>query len=417
MIPHLQELLSIPSVAHHGEDGTLYGVGPAKSLAYMLNLCRDLGFRVKNADGKYGYAEIGQGKEIIGILGHLDVVDAGNGWHYPPFAGTIDDGKLYGRGTLDDKGPMLISLYAAKAVAEKYAAAGKELPKRIRLIFGQTEENGDWYDMDAYVENEEPVSYGFTPDGDFPAIFCEKGILVMDWVFPRQGSGLIAAHGGTAPNVVPDHCVVETVTGRHETFGKTGHGSAPWNGINAINVMMHELAQQDIPFAETYLKLLGDDVHGEKLGIAQVSPISGPLSLNVGMLRLTEDEIRLTVDIRYPEDGNADELIAQIREKIAPYGATIPQPHPMKPVYLAKDGSVMQCLLRAYQNETGDCGEPLAIGGGTYARAMDNIIAFGPNFPGEPSPEHEPDEFITLANIEKLYRIYQQALENLLELP
>lgn len=416
MLESLQGLLAIESVARHGQDGYPYGPGPAAALEYTLSLCEKLGFRTKNADGKYGYAEIGQGSDIVGILGHLDVVEAGSGWHYPPFAGSIANGKLYGRGTLDDKGPMIISLFAARDLADSYAAAGKELSKRIRFIFGQTEENGDWYDMDAYVENEEPVSYGFTPDGDFPAIFCEKGILVMDWIFPRQGSGLLSANGGTAPNVVPDHCVAETASGSHETFGKPGHGSAPWNGVNAINGMMHDLKQQGIPFAETYWDLLGDDVYGEKLGIARVSSVSGPLSVNVGMLRTDEETIRLTVDIRYPEDGDADALLAQIREKVAPYGVTIPQPHPLKPVYLAKDGAVMQSLLQAYREETGDMSEPLAIGGGTYARAMDNIIAFGPNFPGEESREHQSDEYITLENMDRLRCIYREALRRLVEM-
>ena len=168
MIKHLQELLSIESVANHGENGTPYGVGPAKALEYMLTLCEQLGFRTKNAGGRYGYAEIGEGKEIIGVLGHLDVVPAGSGWDYPPFAGTVDNGRLYGRGALDDKGPMLISVYAARDLAKEYAEKGKTMNKRIRLIFGQTEENGDWYDMDAYVAEEEKISYGLRLTGIFP---------------------------------------------------------------------------------------------------------------------------------------------------------------------------------------------------------------------------------------------------------
>lgn len=418
MVEHLKELLAIESVAHHGENGTPYGVGPAKALTYMLDLCRQLGFRIKNAEGRYGYAEIGQGDEIIGVLGHLDVVPAGKGWDYPPFAGTIDNGRLYGRGTLDDKGPMLISAYAAHDLAREYAAAGRTMKKRIRLIFGQTEENGDWYDMDAYVAEEGPVNYGFTPDGDFPAIYCEKGILVMDWVLPQAGSGLRSAWGGTAPNVVPDSCTAETEDGStYETTGETAHGSAPWHGKNAISAMMKLLAEKDVPVAKAYMALLGEDVYGEKLGIACSSAASGRLSANVGMLRVQDGQVKLTIDVRYPEDRSADKLVAAIRQAVAPYGFTILPAHPMKPVYLDKEGPVMQRLLMAYRDETGDLSEPLAIGGGTYARAMDNIIAFGPNFPGEESREHQGNEYITLANMERLRRIYREALRNLLEMP
>ena len=417
MIKHLQELLSIESVANHGEEGTLYGVGPAKALDYMLTLCRQLGFRTKNAEGRYGYAEIGEGEEIIGVLGHLDVVPAGNGWDYPPFAGTVDGGRLYGRGSLDDKGPMLISVYAAHDLAQEYAEKGKAMNKRIRLIFGQTEENGDWYDMEAYVAEEEKVSCGFTPDGDFPAIYCEKGILVMDWVLPQAGSGLRSGCGGTAPNVVPDSCSAVTEDGAaYETTGKTGHGSAPWNGVNAITAMMKLLAEKGVPVAKAYMALLGEDVYGETLGIACSSEASGRLSVNVGKLRVENGEVRITIDIRYPEDVDVDALMEKIRGTVAAYGFTIPPVHPMHPVYLNKNGPVMQRLLQAYRDETGDFSEPLAIGGGTYARAMDNIIAFGPNFPGEENLEHQGNEYITLANMERLRRIYREALRSLLEM-
>ena len=417
MIKHLQELLSIESVANHGENGTPYGAGPAKALEYMLTLCEQLGFRTKNAEGRYGYAEIGEGKEIIGVLGHLDVVPAGSGWDYPPFGGTVDNGRLYGRGALDDKGPMLISVYAAHDLAREYAEKGKTMNKRIRLIFGQTEENGDWYDMDAYVAEEEKVSYGFTPDGDFPAIYCEKGILVMDWVLPRNGSGLRSGEGGIAPNVVPDSCSVVTEDGAaYETTGKTGHGAAPWNGVNAITAMMKLLAEKNIPVAKAYMALMGEDVYGEALGVACASAASGRLSVNAGMLRVENDTVRFTVDIRYPEDQDADALVETIRRAVAAYGFEIPPVHPMRPVYLDKKGTVMQQLLKAYRDETGDLSEPLAIGGGTYARAMDHIIAFGPNFPGEENREHQGNEYITLNNMERLRRIYREALRNLLEM-
>lgn len=339
MIKHLQELISIESVANHGENGTPYGVGPAKALEYMLTLCEQLGFRTKNAEGRYGYAEIGEGKEIIGVLGHLDVVPAGSGWDYPPFGGTVDNGCLYGRGALDDKGPMLISVYAARDLAREYAEKGKAMHKRIRLIFGQTEENGDWYDMDAYVAEEEKVSYGFTPDGDFPAIYCEKGILVMDWVLPRNGSGLRSGEGGIAPNVVPDSCSVVTEDGAaYEATGKTGHGAAPWNGVNAITAMMKLLAEKNIPVAKAYMALMGEDVYGEALGVACASAASGRLSVNAGMLRVENDTVRFTVDIRYPEDQDADALVETIRRAVAAYGFEIPPVHPMRPVYLDKKG-------------------------------------------------------------------------------
>lgn len=417
MIEALKGLLAIESVADHGRDGYPYGPGPAKALDYTLALCERLGFRVKNADGKYGYAEVGQGDEIIGVLSHLDVVPAGKGWDYPPYAGTVADGRLYGRGTLDDKGPAIISIYAVKDLADAYAAAGKEMPRRIRLIFGQTEENGDWYDMEAYVANEEPVTCGITPDGDFPAIYCEKGIVVVTLTMPLEGSGILSAHGGSAPNIVPDECVVETVSGTHSAEGRPAHGSAPWNGENAIDKVLTHLSQTEGgKFADAYTALFGGDVYGRRLGLNMESSDSGPLSLNVGMLRVEDGALRLTVDIRHPETMDGQTVLDTLRTAAEAHGFTMLPASPLRPVYLDKNGPAMTRLLEAYRRETGDMSQPLAIGGGTYARAMDNIIAFGPNFPGEECREHEGNEYITLANMERLRRIYRNALQNLLEM-
>lgn len=417
MIEALKGLLAIESIADHGKDGFPYGPGPAKALEYTLSLCEKMGFRTKNADGKYGYAEIGSGRDIIGVLGHLDVVPAGKGWDYPPYAGTESDGRLYGRGTLDDKGPTVISIFAAKDLADEYAARGQELPRRIRIIFGQTEENGDWFDMEAYVANEESVTCGFTPDGDFPAIYCEKGIAVATLTMPLQDSGIISCYGGSAPNIVPDACTVETAYGNYSAEGKANHGSAPWNGVNAIDKALVHLAETEGgKFAQAYTALFGGDVYGKRLGIDCESPDSGPLSLNVGMLRVEDGQIRLTIDIRHPETIDGRELLDTVRKKAAFFGFEMLPASPLHPVYLDKNGPVMTRLLDAYRQETGDFSEPLSIGGGTYARAMDNIIAFGPNFPGEESREHEGNEYITLENMDRLLRIYRQALKNLVEM-
>ncbi len=414
MLEALGGLLAIESVAEHGKEGLPFGPGPARALEYTLSLCEALGFRVKNAGGLYGYAEAGQGEKVIGVLSHLDVVPAGNGWTVPPFAGTVRDGRLYGRGSVDDKGPAVVCTYALRDLLDAYG--GRPLPKRVRLIFGQTEENGDWLDMEAYLREEGPVDYGFTPDGDFPAIYCEKGVLVLTLAMPQEASGLLSAQGGTAPNIVPDFCRAETASGSHSASGKPAHGSAPWEGENAIDRLMEQLAREDVPFAKAYQALFGGDVYGKKLGIAARSPESGPLSLNVGMLRVQEGQARLTIDIRHPETQSAQEVAAQVEAAVKPYGFQIQPYHPLRPVFLDRKGAVMERLLSAYREEIGDCSEPLAIGGGTYARAMDNIIAFGPNFPGEESREHQADEYITLENLERLRRIYRRALENLLEM-
>lgn len=412
MIDELKKLLSIQSIAAHGQDGFPYGPGPAKALDYVLGLCESMGFRTVNADGKYGYAEIGEGNEIIGILCHLDVVPAGEGWTYPPFKGTEADGRIYGRGAMDDKGPAVANIFAMKDLAE----SGIPLNKRIRIIFGQSEENGDWFDLDAYKEKEELPNCGYTPDGDFPAIYAEKGILLLSLSMGLNESGFSELAAGSVPNMVPEKCRAMLASGKVcETYGKSAHGSAPWEGENALTKMMEQTAEE-ASLASIYMDLIGYDVYGEKLGCAFEDEASGKLSVNTGLVKIENERISLYLDIRYPVTMEKEKLIESIRRKAEPYGLEVKQAHHMQPVYMEKQGAVMDCLLSAYRKVTGDLSEPIVIGGGTYARAMENIIAFGPTISGHENREHKSDEYIMIEDLKLLRKVYRNALEELLRL-
>ena len=187
MIAALGDLVRINSVA--GVNVTPlapYGEGPARALESTLALCASLGMDTVNRDGKVGWAEIGQGEEMVGVLVHLDVVPAGEGWDYPAWDLTEENGRLYGRGVIDDKGPAIACIYAMKDLLD----SGVKLNRRIRLIFGQSEEVGVWEDMEWYKAHEELPVFGFTPDADFPAIYGEKGILCMELSLPLSASAL-----------------------------------------------------------------------------------------------------------------------------------------------------------------------------------------------------------------------------------
>lgn len=412
MIKVLKDLLSIQSIAEPGKEGFPYGPGPAAALDYVLRLCEGMGFRTVNADGKYGYAEIGTGDEIIGILCHLDVVPAGEGWTYPPFAGTEADGKIYGRGAMDDKGPAVANIFAMKDLVQ----SGIPLNKRIRIIFGQSEENGDWFDLDVYKEKEELPDYGYTPDGDFPAIYAEKGILLLSMSMGLEESGFSELSAGSVPNMVPEKCrAVLTEGGIYETCGKAAHGSAPWEGENALSKMMEKTAGE-APLAGKYMELIGYDVYGEKLGCAFSDDVSGRLSVSTGLVKTEGDRIEIYLDIRYPVTMEKEKIVEDIRRTAVPYGLKIRQVHHMRPVYMEKRGKVMDCLLSAYRKATGDLSDPIVIGGGTYARAMENIIAFGPTISGHENREHKSDEYILTEDLNLLRKIYKDALEELLRL-
>lgn len=415
MLQSLQHLISIKSIAEHNKANLPYGPGPAKALNYVLDLCKKFKFKVKNADGIYGYAEIGEGNELIGILCHLDTVPAGSEWNYPPFKGTISDGKIFGRGSIDDKGPTIACIYAMKKILEK------GIPnKRIRIIFGQTEENGEWKDIEAYKQNEELPSYGFTPDGDFPAIYCEKGLLLAKVSMPLPESGFIHIEGGTSPNMVPDYCQAQTTAYVYKTYGEAAHGSAPWLGSNAITSLMKEILKKEglykVPFADMYNKLISDSIYGEKMNCYFYDEESDKLTINAGKISIEDKNICLYLDIRYPISCSLDLLQKIITEEFSAFNATVSFIHHMPPVYIDKHDKVMISLLNAYRDISGDMSEPIAIGGGTYARSMENIIAFGPNFPGHENREHKNDEYITVQDFENIFKIYLKALENLLKI-
>lgn len=411
MIQTLKDVVSIESVTEPGEGGYPYGSRPAGALDYMLGKCRSFGFRTVNSDYAYGYAEIGEGEEIIGILGHLDVVPAGDGWNMPPFEAVEQNGRIYGRGTIDDKGPMVAAVYAMKDLL----GSGMKLNKRIRILFGQTEENGDWYDIEAYLQHEEPITYGFTPDSEFPAVYSEKGILIVNVAMPLATSGLTAASGDNAPNMVPDCCSLTIGDSVYEGKGHSAHGSTPWEGSNAITAAVSEAkAGSACCFTRMYRDLFADCHHGEHAGIGFEDAESGKLTMNPGLLLIEENTVKLFLDIRFPVSYSAEDVISGLNSALEPYGAIASEKYRMNPIYTPVSSPVMQSLLGAYRMVTEDMSEPLVCGGGSYARAMDNIVAFGPLMPGQEKVEHIANEYIEIRQMHELREIYRKALENLL---
>ena len=128
MLEDMRKVVQIPSVSSDKEN-------VEKALDCFLELAAGMGFHTeKLVDGQIGIVEMGEGEEVCGILVHLDVVDIGDEsqWFVPPYDVTVKDGKVYGRGVLDDKGSAIMSLYAMKAVLD----SGKPLHNKIRMIIG-----------------------------------------------------------------------------------------------------------------------------------------------------------------------------------------------------------------------------------------------------------------------------------------
>lgn len=414
----LDGLLRIPSVASDGDETYPFGKACADALDYTLRLCEEYGFRTKKCGNMLGYAEIGEGEEMIGILAHLDVVPEGAGWDYPAFAltrVTVDgEDRLYGRGVTDDKGPAMMCIYAMRVLKN----SGVPLNKRVRLIFGLTEERGEWVDMEYYKATEELPTFGFTPDAAFPVGYAEKGIAVFELKMPLSEAGIDAVCGGSAHNMVPDYCECVIDGQKYSADGVSVHGSVPATGVNAIIALMQQLAEngRSCKLVDFINSKFEGAAAGRRIGIETWDKESGNLTLNLGVIEVRGDEVVMTVDIRYPVTKNYDSIVTMLRANCEQYGVSVTECEHKPPVHIDRDGSLITTLTDVFNEVTGLDEKPFSMGGGTYARAMPNIVSFGPAMPGSIETAHQKNEYTTVAAVDKAVRIYAETLLRLMEI-
>lgn len=449
MLEEICKSVRIPSVEGKPEEGAPFGREVARALDHALTLAGRMGFRTANIDNMVGYAEYGQGEEMVAVLGHLDVVPAGDGWTYPPFGAETHDGCIYGRGVLDDKGPILAALFALKAVKE----SAVPLRRRVRIIFGGNEESG-CRGVERYLKTEEIPVAGFTPDAEYPIIHAEKGMIgaLFRGPFPQGDPSrdlvLTSLRGGTAPNVVPgkaravlagplaaleevrrvaacwrgpEGCrlgVTDDKTGELvlEMNGLAAHASLPEQGVSAIMCLMDFLVELDLlpDEAARTLRFLKDKIgyeyDGTSLGIAMADVESGALTLCLGTVSFTDGELGFSIDIRYPVTKKEEEVKPRLVEVLGQGGFRLQHAHHKKPLYVPADSPLIESLQKVYLEETREEPRLLAIGGGTYAKEMPNIVAFGPEFPGQNYVIHQPDEHWAIDDIIRNAKIMASAI-------
>lgn len=443
MIKGVQGAIRIKSVEKNDKSGFPFGQGVHNSLLYCLKLSEELGFRVKNVDNMVGYAEYGEGSELIVVLGHLDVVPEGDGWIYPPYGGEIHDGKIYGRGAIDNKGPIIGALYALKAIKD----LGISLKRRVRIIFGLNEETGS-AGVKHYVNVGEdlPVA-GFTPDAEYPIINGEKGIVNCKYVRKMKPQGdkyIKSINGGIAPNVVPDYVKAEISISENikneavklaekrerikvestdfgiivEAFGISAHGSTPEKGINAISVLFEYLSLLNFDGTSGELvdfinKYIGRDTRGKLMDIYMHDDISGDFILNLGVISGDENEVGIIFNMRYPVTKKYEDFMDKFKGIMESNNMEEKSMRHSNSLYIPADTDFIKKLRMVYEEKTGDIGEPICIGGGTYAKSMKNVVAFGPVFKGEPEVEHKPDEYIKIDSLIKNAQIMAVAIYEL----
>ena len=453
ILADLQGLLQIPSVLDEAKATAEapFGAEVKRALDYMLELGQRDGFATKNTGHVAGHLETGKGKGLIGVLGHVDVVPAGDGWSDDPFSGVVKDDRIYARGAIDDKGPTIAAYYGMKIVKE----LGLPLEKRVRLIIG-TDEESDWRCVDHYFKEEEMPEMGFAPDADFPIIIAEKGIadfdLVQDLMDKDENSApitLLSFVSGLRYNMVPDHAKAildikdgntdiiqlfedfldtQELNGKYyvesgysimELHGISAHGSEPDKGKNAGLLLANFLSTLPLDargneYMKAAVEFFFGDSRGRALGVAYQDEISGELTINVGKMVYNEHEGgKFGITMRYPVTFDQEEGKKMIQRKGKELHFQLGQYTNSDPHHVPEESPLIQTLQAVYEEQTGQNAELLAIGGGTYARSLDSGVAFGALFPGRPDVAHQKDEYMELADLWQATAIYAQAIYEL----
>ena len=429
-----KKLLQIPTVLEKYEPNNKtapFGKDIKKALDLMLKTGEKDGFIIKNVDNYAGHIEMGEGEEVLGVLGHLDVVPAGGKWHNPPFSAYEADGKIYARGAMDDKGPTIAAYIAMKMIKDQ----GIKLNKKVRLILGCDEESG-MRGIKRYLEQEKMPDIGFAPDAEFPLIYAEKGIYSFDLTTAVEDDLIISMEAGERYNVVPDECKVvlkknlqkqfikylqETNThGRvHEdnytVFGKNAHAAWPHLGNNAIYLMVNFLKKHSkSPFIHFIDKYLNDDHLGEKLGIKTFDPEMKDLTLNTGFVHYDGNKFTMGVNIRYPKNYDFVKNEKKIIKAAEEFKLKYQQKGNSTYHYVSPDDDLVKSLHNAYKKYTADYdSQIMSIGGGTYARILKKAVAFGPNLPGNEDLAHQPNEYLVIKDMLIAAAIYAESIEML----
>lgn len=414
MIRDLRRLIRHDSVKGEAQENAPQGTAVAQCLKDALELGREMGFETHEYDGWAGEIRYGQGDDYVAVLGHLDIVPAGNDWTHDPFAGEIVHGKMFGRGTNDDKGPILAALYALKALKEE----GETLGSRVSVVLGTCEETGG-PDIEHFLAKNPAPKAGFTPDASFPAINAEKGIVnvVISKKIKPSEIEILNLSGGNAPNMVPDIATLTYRVGEEENEtvikGISAHGSTPEKGDNAILKMLKTLASLDAGLTKDMNFLLESltDVNGNGMGIGLEDEPSGKLTSNLGLLTFEKGILSVTLNLRIPVTFQLKDVEDPLRLHFADYDLAFSAF--TEPLYYPKDLPMISSLMKVYEEVTGNKEEPLAIGGGTYAKHMDNVVAFGPGLPGREDVDHIADEYIFLDDFMTWTKIYARAIKAL----
>jgi succinyl-diaminopimelate desuccinylase len=416
----LKNLISFNSEKAKASEGAPFGEQNKKALDYFLSVASRFGFQTINYDNYAGEVVFGNadGQEI-GIIGHLDVVPAGDNWSFDPFTLTEKDGYFYGRGVTDDKGGTLLALYALKELKD----SGLPVSVKFRLFAGCNEESG-WEDVEYLKTKTTMPKYGFSPDGDFPLSYAEKGMYELKFTLPKL-KNFSSLSGGTVVNAVCAYAsCVATENGidrkllkKHglslkngnviESFGKSAHGSSPNKGVNALKSLFNYFLDMGENVSSVCEYLFND-----KAKIFSLSNEQGIVTFSPDLICEDEFGVYITCDLRIPAPFTTDTVKPKLDEFGIKY--SLIERHP--PVMVEKDGFFVSTLLSAYNLVTGENAKPISLSGSTFARAFACGCAFGLLFPNSDASMHCADEKCKISELKMAYEIYKTAIFSLAKL-
>ena len=433
LVAALARWISVPSLKDTPAPGAPFGVEVRRMLDMAMADAAAMGFTAKDYDGYACDITLGDAPEAVAVLGHLDVVPAGDGWQTPPFTAVIEDGKVIGRGSIDDKGPSLAALYAMRAIKE----AGVPLKKSIRMILGCDEESG-WEDMEYYAAHADMPEVGFSPDASFPIINTEKAMLHAFINAPVATTGLQVKQlwTGERLNVIPGECKALLAGGAElaekvaayaakvnlpytaqvteegvwvTAEGIPGHSAYPEGRRNAIGMMLLLLKELGVegPLL-TLANVYGMEHDGSSLGCACQDEVSGPLTCNMGILHLENGAITASLDMRVPVTADLDQLEESARAALK--GFTFTTVEKKEPHHVPAESELVSQLLAAYHEESGLEAYPTSTGGGTYAKVLKQGVAFGAAFPTDEDLAHQAGEYASIDGLMMAAKIYANAL-------
>lgn len=438
MLRTLTGWIRMPSLKDEPQPNAPFGKALRGMLDRTLADCRGLGFEVNDVDGYAGDAAMGSGsdEDALGILAHVDIVPVGDGWTRDPFGAQVEGDFMYGRGTSDDKGPLAAALFAMNAVKQ----AGIPLKRKVKLIFGCDEESG-MDDMKYYQKAAVMPRTGFSPDASYPLINLEKGMcgLHLSAEVAREGLQVLSLKVGERQNVIPGaasalvegdsgmlakvddisrkygwpvKAAIENGAVRIRATGINGHAAYPELARNAIGQLLITLRDLGAQGAlKTLADAVGTQYSGEGLGIAVSDAASGPLTCNLGIIRIEEGRLFATLDIRYPLLAAGERLQGIVAAHLK--GITVEQKFFKLPHYVPETSELVQGLLEAYHEVTGREKRTLSTGGGTYARMLKEGVAFGASFPEDPDVAHQADEYISISSLMQSLKIFAYAIVKL----